>query len=105
MITELKTTNATRTIEVETSFRSTFRSYVTITRMVEIEVGFRTYIPTDNQWIQHGVGKRSSDKKIEEFHKVVFEMPQFSEGLKQLLKKYNVSLTQESIDLLQSKGY
>jgi hypothetical protein len=73
--------------------------------MIDFGGGFRTYIPTDNQWIQHGVGTRSSEKKVEEFHKEVFTSPEFNAGLKGILSKYNVLLTQESIDLLQSKGY
>jgi hypothetical protein len=105
VLTELKTTDVNRTIEVETNFRSAFRSYVTIIRMIDVGSGFRTYVPTDNQWIQHGVGRRSSDKKSAEFHKEVFATEKFSEGLKNMLKKYNVSLTQESIEILQSKGY
>lgn len=105
MVTELKTSEESRTIEVETNFRSAFRSYVTIIRMIDFGSGFRTYIPTDNQWIQHGVGRRSSDKKAAEFHREVFATEKFSDGLKNMLKKYNVSLTQESIEILQSKGY
>jgi hypothetical protein len=61
--------------------------------------------PVENKYIGVDVGVRLSQKKLDVCFQQTFKIPEFGQKIKSLLKECNLSLTQESIDLLQSMGH